>query len=121
MEETLAEIDYDITCLGGMKMATAINTSKALVAALLSGCYCPPPRMSVLKTILHPSFNGRVGCVDPDCLRTGDGQPCLGNHLELETLPMPPDDQLELHDWKHHEYLTTDVLNVIVHHKNDRR
>jgi hypothetical protein len=119
VEGTLEEIDHDIAHHSGMRMETAISTQKALVAALLSGCYCPPPRMSIIKSLIHPDYNELIGCMDADCLRAGQG--CQGNHLEFEEVPMPPEEEINRHDWKHHGYLQTNVTNVIVHHKNDRR
>lgn len=116
VKEALTLVDSDIAFKARMSRPTAILNQKALVAALLSGCYCPPPRMHVLKTMIHPRFNEVVGCKDPDCRM---GHNCQGNHLQLDTIPEPLNPYE--HDWHHHEYLTTDVTNIVVHHKNDRR
>jgi hypothetical protein len=116
VKEALTQVDRDIAFKARMTRQTAILNQKALVAALISGCYCPPPRMHILKTMIHPRFNEVIGCQDPDCRM---GEKCGGNRLQLDTIPAPenPYD----HDWHHHGYLTTDITNVVVHHKNDRR
>jgi hypothetical protein len=116
-EETLDQIDWDIQKHGCMLHGTAVRTQQALVAALVTGCYCPPPRLYVIKTMLHPDFQG--GCQDPDCNVTRMGGECKGNRLELGTLPPPPEGE-EPSSWLHHGYLTTDISNIVVHHKTDR-
>lgn len=116
-EQALDAIDFDISQMGHMSHATAKGNQRAIIAALVTGCFTPPPRLHVLKTLIHPSYTGKQPCIDPDCRL---GATCVGNHILLETLPPPPEDQLHLHDWQHFDYLTTDITNVVIHHKNDR-
>lgn len=113
-EEMVDQLAYDMETHGCIIHSTAIQTQQAIIAAMVSGCYCPPPRIHVIKTMLHPDFEG--GCQDPDCTRSGGS--CRGNHLDLGPLPPPPED--EEHTWPYFDYLTTEVSNIVVHHKNDR-
>jgi len=112
------QIDWDMRNHGCILHQTAVRGQQALVAAMVTGCYCPPPRLHVLKTMLHPNFEG--GCQDPDCTVKKMGGECRGNRLELGIIPSPPEDEVVSHTWTHFDYLTTDISNVVHHHKNDR-
>ena len=102
---------------------------QALMAALVTGCFCPPCRIHVLISLIHPSFNGRICCQDPDCALDSD---CMGNHLELESIGAEeeadalanngdPETDLDLAiPWQHFDYGLKKISNVIVHQKNDR-
>ena len=118
-EDMVEQIAWDMTKHGCITHNTAIKNQQALVAAMVTGCYCPPPRLHVIKTMVHPDFEG--GCQDPDCNVTRMGGECLGNHLELCDIPPPPEGEMEAHSWPYFDYLTTDVNHVVVHHKNDRQ
>jgi hypothetical protein len=112
------QVAWDMQKHGAMCHRTAVRAQQALVAALVTGCYTPPPRLHIIKTMVHPDFQG--GCQDPDCIITRDGGSCLGNRLELTVLPPPPQEEVHGHFWTWFDYLTTDIINVVVHHKNDR-
>lgn len=117
-EEMVDQVAWDMQKHGAMCHRTAVRAQQALVAALVTGCYTPPPRLHIIKTMVHPDFQG--GCQDPDCIITRDGGSCLGNRLELTVLPPPPQEEVHGHFWTWFDYLTTDIINVVVHHKNDR-
>lgn len=68
------------------------------LALSLSFGFTPPPRSTVIRTLLHPDFVGLVGCGDPDCKVPG----CSGNRLEWTS---PAKTALRL---------------VMVHHKVDK-
>lgn len=118
-EEMVDQIAWDMRQHGCMTHNTAVRNQQALVAAMVTGCYCPPPRIHVIKSMLHPDFEG--GCQDPDCTVTTMGGTCLGNRLELSQRPPPSEDEMSSHVWQYFDYLTTDISNVVVHHKNDRQ
>jgi hypothetical protein len=117
-EDMVDQIAWDMEQYQCMTHRTAIRNQQALVAALVTGCYCPPPRIHVIKSMLHPNFEG--GCQDPDCNVTRLGGTCLGNHLEFTERPPPIEAEMLSHSWCHFDYLTTDISTVVVHHKNDR-
>lgn len=112
LEEALMQIEADIETEGCMTERTAWQNQQALIAAIISGLFLPPCRVHILLTMIHPRFVGNVKCSDPDCtMKRG----CLGNHLKLITVPPKL-----LSSWDHFDYNVTDVINVVVHHKNDR-
>lgn len=112
LEEALEQIDSDMSSKGYISKETAWQNQKALIAALLSGVYLPPCRIHVLISMAHPRFIGRVPCQDPDCAM---GAGCAGNHLAVSTIASKGS------SWKHFDFDTSSVKNVIIHQKNDRR
>lgn len=109
----LEMVDAEMELSGTIGWKTAWRVQDALVAALATGCYCPPPRVSYIISLIQPSFNGRIPCQDADCAM---GISCGGNRLELVKSTSPL-----LGDWAHFGYNDTTVRSVCVHHKNDRR
>jgi hypothetical protein len=109
----LAMVDAEMNLHGAIGWKTAWRVQQALVAALATGCYCPPPRISYIISLIHPSFNSRIPCQDADCAM---GLSCEGNRLEL----VQSSTSL-IGDWAHFGYNKTTVRSVCVHHKNDRR
>jgi len=67
--------------LGGRSLTggQAFQVQAAIVAKLVSGREMPPCRLSIIKTIMHPSLVEDLGCQDPDCNTRG----CRGNRAEL--------------------------------------
>ena len=82
----------------------------ALVACMVIGRYFPPLRLSIVRTLVHPSMaNRRWGvrrrmtvCLDNDC----NDPKCKGNRLEVFKKEGESDERVRL---------------VAPHHKNDRR
>lgn len=79
VDNALAAVEVDMGRLGYMTANTAWAVERALLAALVTGCYVPPCRLHLLKTIRHPRHNGRTTCPDPDCIIPG----CGGNQLQV--------------------------------------
>jgi hypothetical protein len=139
-DEVLDQVDGELLRSDSISHSTALRVQQALLAALVTGCYCPPCRLHVLQTMIHPRFNGRLPCQDRDCM---NGRGCMGNHLQLTTVD-PPEGGVGWEEepaggnistnnqnndlgpvtpafmWPYFDYATTEVSNVIVHHKNDR-
>ena len=139
-DEVLDQVDGELLRSDSISHSTALRVQQALLAALVTGCYCPPCRLHVLQTMIHPRFNGRLPCQDRDCM---NGRGCMGNHLQLTTVD-PPEGGVGWEEepaggnisannqnndlgpvtpasmWPYFDYPTTEVSNVIVHHKNDR-
>ena len=69
----------------------------------------------MLLSLLHPKYNGRVPCVDPDCQYDN----CMGNRLEVikghVQFPEDTDDS-----WDHFDYKMTTIKIHVKHWKNDR-
>ena len=80
VDAVLDQVDVEMGRDGHMSHGTAWRLQQALLAALVSGRYCPPPRIHVLTSLIHPAYNGKIPCQDRDCQR---GAACMGNHLEL--------------------------------------
>ena len=78
-EAVAAHIDIEMLETGQIGYNTANNNQMALIALLVCGTEAPPCRLFHLKTVLHPSYNGKFNCSDPDCTTTG----CMGNRLEV--------------------------------------
>ena len=78
-ELTLRHIDKEMDSTGQIGYRTACNNQMALVALLVCGAEAPPCRLHHLKTVLHPIFNGKFKCTDPDC----NTSKCKGNRLEI--------------------------------------
>jgi len=139
-EGVLDQVDGELLRSDSISHATAMRVQEALVAALVTGCYCPPCRLYVLQTMIHPQFNDRIPCQDRDCM---NGRGCMGNHLKLTTVDPPEGGSgwaeepaggsasntnqnnnigtvAPAYMWPYFDYDTTEVSNVIVHHKNDR-
>lgn len=112
VEEALDQIDSDMEKEGCLSERTAWQNQQALIAAIATGLYLPPFRVHVLLTMTHPRWSGVVRCADPDCAM---GRSCKGNHLRLDTIAPKTTSS-----WEHFDYNTTQVTNVVVHHKNDR-
>lgn len=96
--------------LGSLTEWTAELVQTAVLAMLISGSHLPPPRLSVLRTALHPSRVGEGPCPDPNCKAHLRGVTCLGNRFEVGVAPgeggAPP---------------SMAVTYVAVHHKNSSR
>lgn len=154
-EAMLVQVDAELRRSDSISHATAVRVQQAVLAALVTGCYCPPCRLHVLQTMIHPKFNGRLACLDRDCM---NGRGCMGNHLLLGTIAPPAHEGQDAHtedeegadheeganeqrgggsssaiswlgaaeaggsknSWAYFDYATTEISNVIVHHKNDR-
>jgi hypothetical protein len=58
----------------------AWQVQAAIVASLVTGSHMPPCRLAVIKSLLHPAFNGRKLCLDPDCK---EPDTCFGNHIKV--------------------------------------
>lgn len=119
VDSALSMIDNDMRSEGSIGHRTACRILQAIVASFVTGCYCPPCRIHVLLSLIHPRFNGRFPCTDRDCVN-GDG--CLGNHLQLLDIPSAASGSEGDSDssWGHFGYKATGVRLAIVHHKNDR-
>ena len=118
--ETLDQISWDVNYHGGLQHSTAVSCQQAIIASFVTGCYSPPPRVFILKTCLHPAYFQKVPCQDNDCSLRAHGRTCFGNGITMETLPPPPESELDQHPWQHFDYLTTDLTMHVVHHKNDK-
>jgi hypothetical protein len=124
VERALDMVDHEMRAEGCIGHNTAIRVHQALVASLVTGCYCPPNRLHVLLSLIHPHYNGRLPCTDRDCL---NGVSCIGNHLQLVNISalgqgQPSIDSSSDDDsnWEHFGYKTRGVRLVVVHQKNDR-
>ena len=73
--EALERVDIEMWTDGAISYDTAWLNQKALIAAMVTGAYCPPPRLHVMLSLLLPKYNGRVCCPDKDCVISG----CSGN------------------------------------------
>ena len=62
----------------GFRWMTAWQVQCALIAMLVTGSHMPPCRLSLIKALRHPDYNGPCG--DPDC-RNPDA--CLGTHIKV--------------------------------------
>lgn len=62
-ERALINVERDMQELEALSESTAWEVERALIASLVTGCYCPPCRLSLIKTTVHPRFNGRVPCM----------------------------------------------------------
>lgn len=106
----------DLNSIGTLTAISAWQNQAALMAALTVGRFQPPIRLSIERTLLHPSHetnkDGRRGqqkvCMDPDCRTTG----CLGNRLVV--VGDLPDDDSELGD-------TRTIQFIAPHHKTERK
>lgn len=123
VDKALTMVETEMQLDGCLGYQSAYSIHQALIAALVTGTYCPPPRIHVLLSMMHPKYTGKVPCCDADCL---NGSGCLGNHLEvLQTAPLPAADATTAPAtadgcWDHFKYNTSSIRVVIVHHKNDR-
>ena len=129
VDNALDMIDSEMRSDGCIGYQTASMVQHALIAAFVTGCFCPPPRIHVLTSLIHPRYNGKISCVDPDCL---NGTQCMGNHIDIFTLESTPSsgrdaqevtsdsDDISPMAWDHFDYCTKGVKVTIVHHKNDR-
>ena len=77
-ERALQRADSDLEQLGCLTHAGAWLVQCALLAALVVGCYVPPCRLHILKTINHPRYYGSIPCDDPDC----NIRNCRGNQFQ---------------------------------------
>lgn len=57
----------------------AIQCQAGIITRIVSGTDAPPCRLSIIKTLVHPSKVSIGGCLDPDCLL----RDCKGNRMEL--------------------------------------
>lgn len=114
-ESALDAIDNDMCHDGSLSYDTAWTVQQAVLAAINTGCFCPPPRIFVLLSLIHPKYNGRIACQDRDCIFND----CSGNHIKVESIS--PSDDVDTSDtWQYFNYQQASVKCVIVHHKNDR-
>lgn len=60
--------------------AAAWQVQCAVIASLVTGSHVPPCRLSIIKTALHPAFNGKIPCPHPDCKAPST---CAGNRFEV--------------------------------------
>jgi hypothetical protein len=114
-ERALEAVDHDLSTVGTLRFATAWLVEEALLAAFITGTWLPPFRLHILKTLVHPRYNGRIACQDPDCRLAN----CGGNRVELVEGAGPFEE--DSGDEWHYNYSTSSVRSVVVHHKNDRR
>ena len=124
-KDTEQQVVNDVATCGVLQQHTAPRVQQALLAALVTGCYLPPARTAVYRSTVHPKWTGLYYCMDKkDCLL---GDDCLGNHLELVACP----EDIELEEranmteeeqdtWEHFQYFKTNIVSVVIHHKNDR-
>jgi hypothetical protein len=124
VERALDLVDHDMVADECIGHNTAIRVHQALVAALVTGCYCPPNRLHVLLSLIHPYYNGRLPCTDRDCL---NGVACIGNHLQMLKLstvgqgqPSNASNSGGASSWGYFGYKTSGIRLVVVHQKNDR-
>jgi hypothetical protein len=57
----------------------SLQVQAAIIASLVTGRETPPCRLSIIKTVAHPSMVVDDGCQDHDCVLEG----CKGNRVEL--------------------------------------
>jgi hypothetical protein len=88
VDGALVAVDHAMTTSVGFTIHTAWKVQRALIASLVTGRYIPPCRLHLIKTMVHPRFNGT--CTDPDCTATGH---CPGNQIQvLERKEAPESD-----------------------------
>jgi hypothetical protein len=85
VDDALWSVDADILACGNITYRTAFGVQRALIAALVTGLYIPPCRLNLLKTWVHPRYNGRLSCTDPDC----QFDECGGNQLQVLAVEDP--------------------------------
>ena len=106
----------DMDTMGTLTARSAWQNQAALLAALTVGRFQPPIRLSIERSLLHPSHatnsDGRRGqlkvCLDPDCRTTG----CLGNRLVVVG---------DAPDWGSDVADTRVIQFIAPHHKTERR
>lgn len=76
-ESTLQHINNELESTGQIGYNTAWNNQMALMALMICGTEAPPCRLFHLKTVLHPRYNGKFPCADPDC----NTRNCQGNRV----------------------------------------
>lgn len=119
----LHAVEMDMIRDGQITQGTAWQVEQALLASLVGGACIPPCRLNLLKTWLHPDYNVRVGCNDPDCSYSA----CLGNRLvmfereESSSDDVGADVDVVGEEFGWFDYPTTDIKSIIVHNKNDRK
>jgi hypothetical protein len=100
---------------GNMTAGTAWATERGIIAALVTGAFTPPCRLSLIKSLLHPRFIGKVECPDPDCQM----EACMGNRMEVvprAAVALEPGTE----GW-HFDSDNKAIRSTVVHGKNDRR
>ena len=120
VESTLMDVDDEMSTSGCLGWKTAWRVQQSLVASLVTGCYCPPFRLSVLISLIHPSCNNEDSCQDKDCAAHDRGDKCIGNHLELVDSGEAHLAEKAQDSWEHFDYKTITIKNAIIHHKTDR-
>ena len=65
---------------GGVLKTSALQVQAAVIASLVTGRETPPCRLSVIKSVVHPSCVSMGGCLDADCVL---GRGCKGNRVEV--------------------------------------
>ena len=67
-----------------ISLSTANNIQAAVIAMFVTGRHTAAPcRLSSIKSVIHPSFVGKLGaCHDPDCQSPST---CPGNRFEVRT------------------------------------
>lgn len=78
VEGALVDVDHAMTSGIGFNIYTAEKVQRALIAALVTGRYIPPCRLSLIRSMNHPRYNGT--CTDPDCRERGH---CAGNQIQV--------------------------------------
>ena len=66
--KALSMVEANKATYGYLTWLTAWTVQSALMASIVVGLFLPPKRLSWLKTIVHPKFNGHIHCTDKDCL-----------------------------------------------------
>lgn len=89
VDGALADVGHAMTSNIGFTVHTALKVQRALVAALVTGRYMPPCRIHLIKTMVHPRYNG--ACTDPDCRNMTH---CHGNQIQVLER-QPPDSDAE--------------------------
>ena len=108
---------------GPISYATAITTQAAIIAMFVTGRHTGAPcRLSSIKSVIHPSFVGKLGaCLDPDCPYPAGT--CSGNRFEVKLVPkkiVTTDNVSEATRSTNVIIQERRVRFVIPHHKNDR-
>jgi len=65
---------------GHVSKSDAFQVQAAVVTSLVTGRETPPCRLSIIKTLVHPCYEGV--CLDQDCIYQG----CSGNRVEIVDL-----------------------------------
>ena len=76
----------DIRTMNSITHMAATQNQAAILAALTTGRFIPPIRLSIARTLVHPSFlyAEETGLSEPNCQdRDCRDMACLGNHLEV--------------------------------------